>query len=278
MKTIDGCPNICLEVIYRVLFHAAWLTLKVFGADRKRLDGEMGMTAILHSWGQNLCQHVHLHCLVPGGALSHDHDQWHPVKSTYLFPVKALSRVYRAKLVSGLRLAWQEDQLSRVTIDDVNAILDHLMMKDWCVYSKATLHRAETVVKYLSRYTYRIAISNQRLLTMDDQKVVFRWHDYRDGKDKSMFLIGEEFVRRYLLHVLPKGLMRIRHFGFLANRCREKKRAQIRQRLQQPPQILRKDSSTDKTVPFTIVCRCPKCHKNTLRIHYEIAPKRLTGG
>ena len=113
---------------------------------------------------------------------------------------------------------------------------------------------------------------------MDDHEVAFRWHDYRDGKYKSMFLNGEEFVRRYLLHVLPKGLMRIRHFGFLANRCREKKLAQIRYRLQQPPQTLRQDASADKTVPPTTGCRCPKCHKNTLRIHYEIAPKRLTGG
>ena len=114
-------------------------------------------------------------------------------------------------MVSGLRQAWQAQQLTRVTRDDVDVKLNGLMAKEWVVYSKATLQHAKTVVKYLSRYTHKIAISNQRLLAMDEQQVVLRWHDYHDGKDKSLPLAGEEFVRRFLLHVLPKGLMRIRH-------------------------------------------------------------------
>ena len=272
---LNGWVQLHPEVIYRVLFHSVWLTLKAFGADKKRLNGEVGMTAVLHSWGQNLCQHVHLHCVLPGGALSHDQAQWHPAKSTYLFPIKALSRMYRAKMVSGLRRAWQTDQLSHITHDDVDAMLDQLMAKNWVVYSKATLRHANTVVKYLSRYTYRIAISNQRLLAMDEQHVAFRWHDYRDGNDKILSLPGEEFVRRFLLHVLPKGLMRIRHYGFLANRCRQQKLEWIRHHLQRPPQASSVVLSDKKATPLTSVCRCPKCHQFTLRARIEIAPKRF---
>jgi len=270
------------EVLYRVLFHAVWLTLKAFGADKKRLNGELGMTAVLHSWGQNLCQHVHLHCLLPGGALSHDQAQWHRAKSTYLFPVKALSRVYRAKMLSGLRRAWQENQLSRVTREDRETRLTRLMGKPWVVYSKATLHRAQSVVNYLSRYTHRIAISNQRLLSMDEQQVVFGWHDYRDGKHKSMALAGEEFVRRFLMHVLPKGLMRIRHYGFLANRCRQQKLDRIRHCLAQPAPAVEPNPKAQAmgqlSTPVTSACRCPNCHHNTLRVCDEIEAKRMARG
>lgn len=275
---LNGWVQLHPEVLYRVLFHAVWSTLKAFGADKKRLNGQMGMTAVLHSWGQNLGQHVHLHCLIPGGALSYDHRQWHPAKSTYLFPVKALSRVYRAKMVSGLRRAWQENQLSRVTGDNVDTLLNRLMGKAWEVYSKATLQHANTVVKYLSRYTHKIAISDQRLLAMDEQQVAFRWHDYRDGSDNPLSLPGEEFIRRFLLHVLPKGLMRIRHYGFLANRCRKERLEQIRHHVQRPLQEPRPLAADKKTVPPTTACRCPKCHQNTLRVCGEIAPKRFREG
>jgi len=273
---LNGWVQLHPEVIYRVLFHTAWSTLKAFGADKKRLHGELGMTGVLHSWGQNLSQHVHLHCLLPGGAFGQDDEQWHFAKSNYLFPVKALSRVFRGKMVSGLRRAWQAGELFRVTRDDVNAILNRLMAKDWCVYSKATLHRAQTVVKYLSQYTHKIAISNERLLGMDDDKVAFRMHDYRDGKDKSLSLPGHEFVRRILLHVLPKGLMRIRHYGFLANRSRQQKLPLIRHYLQQPTPEPCPTPQEHETRSVSKTCRCPKCHQDTLRVCYEIAPIRLT--
>ncbi len=191
--------------------------------------------------------------------------------------------MFRAKMVSGLRRAWQADQLSRVTRDDVDALLNGLMRKDWVVYSKATLHHAKTVVKYLSRYTHKIAISNQRLLALDDNHVVFRWHDYRDGKTKSMQLTGEEFIRRFLLHVLPNGLMRIRHYGFLANRGRAAKLKRIRhcvQGLAQQPQPPHSAAVNIDNAPMTPTthCRCPQCHQVALRVCYEIGPKRLTGG
>ncbi|NOZ53963.1 MAG: IS91 family transposase [Gammaproteobacteria bacterium] len=262
---LNGWVQLHPEVLYKLLFQAVWATLKKFGADPKRLHGQMGMTAILHSWGQNLFRHVHLHCLLPGGALSHDQGQWHAARSNYLFPVRALSRVFRAKMVSGLRRAWQADQLSRVTRDDVDALLNQLMRKGWVVYSKATLHHAKTVVKYLSRYTHKIATSNQRLLALDDKHVVFRWHDYRDGKTKSLQLAGEEFIRRFLLHVLPNGLMRIRH-------C-------VHDLAQppQPPRLAAVDRDNAPRAPTTH-CRCPQCHHVTLRVCYEIGPKRLTEG
>ena len=155
------------------------------------------------------------------------------------------------------------------------------MRKDWVVYSKATLHHAKTVVKYLSRYTHKIAVSNQRLLALDDKHVVFRWHDYRDGKTKSLQLTGEEFIRRFLLHVLPNGLMRIRHYGFLANRCRAAKLKRIRHCVydlaqeQQQPRSAAVDNAP--RIPTTR-CRCPQCHQVALRVCYEIGPKRLTEG
>lgn len=264
------------KLMYGLLFQCVWATLKTLGADPKRLNGELGMTAVLHTWGQNLSQHVHLHCLVPGGALSHDHTRWHPATSTYLFPVKVLSRLFRGKLVSALREAHRQGQLPAVTQDTITTTLDTLMAKDWVVYSKATLHQASTVVKYLSRYTYKIAISEQRLVAMDDTHVTFRWHDYRDDRDKPLRLGGEEFLRRFLQHVLPGGFMRIRHYGFLANRGREHKLQRIRQCL--AASTPRSPATHPAFTPLWIKDRCPTCRCGTLRVRYEIAPKRRTGG
>jgi predicted Zn-ribbon and HTH transcriptional regulator len=264
------------QVLYALVFQCAWATLKTLGADPKRLNGELGMTAVLHTWGQNLSQHVHLHCLIPGGALSHDHTQWHPAKSTYLFPVKVLSRLYRGKLVSALREAHRQRRLPSLTEDTVTATLDALMAKDWVVYSKATLHHATTVVKYLSRYTYKIAISEQRLIALDDTHVTFRWYDYRDSQNKCLRLRGEEFIRRFLQHVLPGGFMRIRHYGFLANRCREHKLHRIRQCL--ISSTSRSAPTRAASTPSWVKDRCPTCRAGTLHVRYEIAPKRRTGG
>lgn len=265
------------EVIYALLFQTVWATLTTLGADPKRLNGQLGMTAILHTWGQNLSQHVHLHCLVPGGALSQDGQQWHAARSTYLFPVNVMSRLFRGKMVSALRQAAQGGQFPALTGEAISATLDTLMAKAWVVYSKATLHHAKTVVKYLSRYTQRIALSEQRLMAMDDQQVTLRWHDYRDGKNKALRLAGEEFIRRFLQHVFPKGFMRIRHFGFLANCCRAQKCQQIHQCLQAGQQTC---SQRQKTVTMTSwpTNRCPCCRVGILRVRGEFAPQRLSGG
>jgi hypothetical protein len=165
---LNGWVQLHPKMIYALLFRCAWQTLKGFAADPKRLNGQLGMTGVLHTWGRNLSQHVHLHCLVPGGALSED-GQWHAAKSNYLFPVKALSRHFRGKLVSALRQAFQADQLHRIEAETVDPLLNALMRQDWVVFSKPCLQRTDSVIGYLARYSHRIAISDQRLQRLDDK-------------------------------------------------------------------------------------------------------------
>lgn len=274
--TLNGWVALHPEVIYRLLFQAAWITLKAFGQDPKRLGGELGMTAVLHTWGQNLSRHVHLHCLVPGGALGED-GTWKPAKSNYLFPVKALSRHFRGTMVRLLRESATAGELHRVTRpDEVSTTLDTLMSETWVVYTKACLSHTTTVVEYLARYSHRIAITNARVLALDDSGVTLRYKDYRDGdKHKLMHLDGEEFVRRLLLHFLPKGLMRIRHYGFLANRTREVKLGRIRQALAN--QSTAPTTGDAAEPPLEARIPCTKCKQGTLRVIGEIAPRRCDG-
>jgi hypothetical protein len=206
---LDGWVEVHPKEVYDLLFETVWATLSAFGANPKRLDGQLGMTAMLHTWGQTLVRHVHLHCLVPGGALSAGGD-WHPAKSTYLFPVRALSRHFRGGFVRRLRRAWEGGALPRVRDRfEVERVLKALMGADWVVYSKPCLSRTETVVDYLGRYSHRIALSDSRLLAFDGESVELSYKDYREGeRRKVMTLSGEELIRRFLLHVLPKGFMR----------------------------------------------------------------------
>jgi hypothetical protein len=194
--------------------------LSAFGADPKRLDGQMGMTAVLHTWGQTLVRHVHLHCLVPGGALSAA-GAWHPATSTYLFPVRALSRHFRGGYVSRLRQAYQDGRLPRIRDRaEVDRVLDALMATDWVVYSKPCLGRTDTVVEYLGRYSHRVALADRRIQDFDGESAQLSYKDYRDGdRRKVMTLTGEELLRRFLLHVLPKGFMRSR---WLCRECRRR--------------------------------------------------------
>lgn len=274
--TLNGWVQLHPEVIYRRLFQSAWQTLRRFGRDPKRLGGEMGMSAVLHTWGQNLSQHVHLHCLVPGGALDDD-GIWHEARSHYLFPVRALSRHFRGHLVSALRQAANAGELHRVTRPgEVDDRLNALMATEWVVYSKDCLEHTRTVVRYLARYTRRIAISNARILAVDDHQVTLRYKDYRDrDRHKQLVLSGEEFVRRFLLHVLPKGLMRVRHYGFLANRCRRRRLAQIRRALA----VVETAPDTDKVASdLEPTYTCPHCKQPTLRVIGVLTPRRLLRG
>ena len=267
------------ETLYRCLFESVWHTIKTFGHDPKRLNGTMGMTAVLHTWGQNLSQHVHLHCLIPGGALSHDHKHWQTAKSNYLFPIKALSRHFRGTMVSALRSAYRDGALHRLNVDDVSQCLDPLMHIEWVVYSKAYLKKADTIVRYLGRYTHKIAISDARIKDINATHVTFNYHDYRDGKDKCMPLQGEEFIRRFLLHVLPEGLMRIRHYGFLANRSRKQKYDIITTCLHaQQPATTEETSTTEHLRPaIPGRCPCPQCRRGHLRVVFEIPANPLPG-
>jgi hypothetical protein len=280
---LNGWVRLHPRCLYRLLFSSAWETLNTLGHDPKRLNGQLGMTAVLHTWGQNLNQHVHLHCLIPGGALDAA-QQWRSAKSSYLFPIRVVSRLFRGKLVSALREAVSQGELHRVTcLGEIDRILSTLMNKDWVVYAKPCLQKADTVVRYLARYTRKIAISEYRLLDVTDDTVSFRYQDYRDGQRKVMTLAGTEFLRRYLQHVLPHGFMRIRHYGWLANACRKKVLPMVRQAIAQQSDIC-VPSQTVETVSTTalidsfegIPCTC--CKTGLMRVCARLVPKQLEYG
>ncbi len=268
---LNGWVQLHPEVIYRLLFQCVWATLKAFGANPRHLGGELGASMMLHTWGQNLSQHVHLHCLVPGGALTEQGD-WNQSRSDYLFPVRALSRHFKGKMVSALRAADQNGDLDRITrADEVDKMLDKLMSIGWVVYSKACITRTETVIDYLGRYSHRIALSNSRLLGEKAGKVLLRYKDYRDGKNKVLRLTPEELIRRFLLHVLPRGLMRIRHYGFLANCCRKVKLSRIRAALQAGNEPSDGDNQVEQNNTVAQAAAfdgypCPKCKTGKLSV------------
>ena len=184
---LDTWVQLHPEILYRCLFQCVWHTIKTFGADPKRLNGQMGMSSILHTWGQNLYRHVHLHCLIPGGALSTtpSKDHWKKAKSSYLFPVRALSRHFRGAMVSALRQSYRAGDLDKLTSADVDQTLDKLMKKEWVVYSKSHLKKPETVVRYLGRYTRKIALTEGRLRGITDEHVMMDYKDYRDNQTKT---------------------------------------------------------------------------------------------
>jgi len=224
-------------------------------------------------------QHVHLHCLIPGGALSEDHTQWHPAKSNYLFPVKALSRHFRGAMVTSLRRAYRRGELHRLSQSSFDNCIATVMKKDWAIYSKAYLKKAETVVRYLSRYTHKIAISDSRIKAIQGSQVTFAYKDSRDNKRKIMSLDGIEFIRRFLLHVLPQGLMRIRHYGLLSNRTRQLNHHIIKACLPSsvsPLPLPNKDDAARIETPclmMTPLILCPKCQVGHLQVWFEIPPK-----
>lgn len=204
------------EVIYNLLFRAASETLTELARDR--LGVQIGSIAVLHTWGQNLLDHPHLHCIVSGGGLSG--DRWVPSKRRFLFPVKVLSRLFRGKFLSFLKKAYEGGNLQGV--DQFTTLLNALYAKEWVVYAKPPFNGPETVLAYLGRYTHRIAITNHRILGMDEGRVSFSWKDYADGNTKKIMTLDVfEFIRRFLLHVLPPGFVKIRHVGFLSNRNRK---------------------------------------------------------
>lgn len=265
--------------LYTLLFQAIWQTLSKFSNTHKRLKGQLGVTCVLHTWGQNMQKHIHVHCLIPGAALKDDHNSVETTQSDYLYPINALKKVFRGKMVSLIRQAYQQGKLSRITRNnEINSILNTVMRKTWSVYIKPYLKNPETVVKYLSRYTYRIAISNYRLIKVDKQSVTFRWKDYSDNnRKKTMKLDGVEFLRRFLMHVLPNGFMRIRHFGFLANCIRQARVVLIRQLLALTGQLLQKNQTTQKQKSNSSnkSCICPVCHKKTMQSRQSLfSPKR----
>jgi hypothetical protein len=243
------------RLIYTLLFRATAATLSTFAHDPRHLGGELGVTAVLHTWGQTLTQHIHLHCIVTGGALAVDGSRWIPAKPGFLFPVRALAQVFRAKYLEALdravaagTLALPDSLSAPGTFD---AWLALLRQQAWVVYAKPPFAGPEQVLQYLGRYTHRVALSNDRLVGLQDGVVRFRWKDYSDGdRVKIMALPAEEFIRRFLLHIVPERFVRIRHFGFLANRAREAKLERCRQLLGQP---LPPPAPTGESVPALLL-------------------------
>jgi hypothetical protein len=217
-------------LLYDLLFKAVSETLLAFGQDTKRLGGELGAILVLHTWGQNLSFHPHLHCIVPGGALTKD-SRWIAAKSNYLFPVRAMAKHFRANYLRKLQEYYAKNKLAfhgeseRYALPiEFNRLKETLWQKDWVAYAKQPFAGPQQIIQYLSNYTHRIAISNHRLISCEDGKVSFKWRDYADkNKTKVMTLSADEFIRRYLQHVLPLGFTRIRQIGFLANRHKAEK-------------------------------------------------------
>jgi hypothetical protein len=216
------------KVIYDLLFRASAETLLEVARDPRHLGAELGFFTVLHTWSQKLGLHPHVHCVIPAGGLSPDHTHWVKSRSRFFLSIKVLRRVFRGKFVAGLQRAFQEGQLyfhGEMTLlaqpKIFAAWLRPLFRKDWVVYSKPPFGGPEYVLQYLGRYTHRVAISNHRLVSFAEGKVTFRWRDSAHNNEQKLLTLSlDEFLRRFLLHVLPKGFVRIRNFGFLANRRR----------------------------------------------------------
>jgi len=216
------------KVIYDLLFHASAETLLEIAHDPRHLGAEIGFFSVLHTWNQRLQHHPHVHCVLPAGGLAPDHSRWISSRRSFFLPIKVLSRLFRGKFVAGLRSAFLTGTLQfhgrLLPLAEPRAFaawLRVLFRHDWVVYSKRPFGGPENVLRYLGAYTHRVAISNRRLVALAEKDVTFRWRDSAHGnKKRSMTLPVEEFLRRFLLHVLPKGFVRIRNFGFLANRQR----------------------------------------------------------
>jgi hypothetical protein len=222
------------EVIYGILFRAAAQTLQTIAADPRHLGAEIGLIAVLHTWGQNLHHHPHVHCIVPGGGPAPDGQRWVACRPGFFLPVHVLSKWYRRRFLEALKDAYRTGGL--VGVGDPGAFarhLDALSRIDWVVYAKPPFGGPTTVLEYLGRYTHRVAMANSRLIEDRDGSIRFRWKDYRHhGRSKVMTLTADEFIRRFLLHTLPDGFHRIRHYGFLANGQRCAKLALCRQLLE----------------------------------------------
>lgn len=273
------------EVLYALLFQCANETLTQLATDKKYLGARLGLTVLLHTWGQNLMDHPHLHCIVPGGGLSMDGLKWVHSRKKFFLPVKVLSQVFRGKFLHHLKALFKAGelifpgQIAHLQESVVfHELLKGLYEKEWIVYCKPPFKSPGLVIRYLGRYTHRIAISNQRIISTDNGQVSFRWKDYRDGsKEKIMTLQAEEFIRRFLMHVLPERFVKIRHYGFLSNRNRKTLLAVCRMltgtkenpdtRKLTTQQLILKLTGVDIT-------RCPECGAHAMR---RIPPKYWRG-
>jgi predicted Zn-ribbon and HTH transcriptional regulator len=258
------------KILLALLFKAVSETLLEFG--QSRLGGTMGIIAVLHTWDQTLKDHFHLHCLVPAGALSVDHSRWIGARPNFLFPVTALSQVFRGKFLALLQQACDKGKIPPAT-NEIKAS----RQKSWVVYAKKPFGSPQTVLDYLGRYTHRVALSNDRILKIENGKVLLSYRDRKEGDQKKIITLdAHEFIRRFLLHVLPDGFMRIRHFGFLANRSKKQALAQCRKLLKLDPALpeIPKQSAKDLLLKLSGIdlSRCPSCQKGTMIVVAELPP------
>ena len=274
------------RVIYDLLFRATSETLLEIAADPKRLGAGIGFFCVLHTWGQTLQHHPHLHCVVPGGGLSADHTRWVACRKGFFLPVKVLSRLFRGKFIAYLSKAREDNQLTYAgllshlaEVNEFNSWLRELWQVEWVVYAKPPFGGPPQVLKYLARYTHRVAISNGRLLELNDGRVTFSYKDYAAISEiKTMTLETQEFARRFLLHVLPRGFVRVRYYGFLANCCRTEKLAICRRLLSEekpepasgaavPQDDLQHDSAIVRTI-------CPHCGNGKMNIIEKLSAEK----
>jgi hypothetical protein len=279
------------RLLYGLLFRSAAETLLTIAADPKHLGARIGFTAVLHTWGQTLLHHPHVHCVMPAGGLSGDGGsplddvRWIAAREHFFLPVRVLSRLFRGKYLAylgeayraqGLVLAGRLDHLAEAAA--WRAFVDELRQTDWVVYAKPPFGSPELVLKYLARYTHRVAISNRRLLSLDGGIVGFRYKDYRKGRaDRVMRLSAVEFIRRFLLHVLPRRFVRIRHYGLLANRRRKDNLAMCRRLLATRTDETRPDqlpSPARTEAPSPPPDRCPRCERGRMVLVAELPPSR----
>jgi hypothetical protein len=255
--------------IYGVLFKATAETLITIAADPKHLGARIGLTAVLHTWGSALTHHPHVHCIVPGGGISPAGDSWISCRPGFFLPVRVLSRLFRRLFLEKLEAAHEARQLQffgeharLLDHDEFTAYLAPLRKVEWVVYAKPPFAGPQSVLDYLSRYTHRVAISNSRLISLDNNGVTFKWKDYRTKAQNpwtTMTLTAGEFIRRFLIHVLPSGFHRIRHYGLFANGGRAENLARARELLDLPAQQDETEPATDADEAPSLAQPCPCC-------------------
>ena len=278
------------EVIYDLLFRCASETLLEIAADPKHLGARLGILAVLHTWGQTLVLHPHLHCIVPGGGPALDGKRWVTASERFLLPVRVLAPVFRGKFLAGLKRLYQEGRLSLSggagELRDpfvFHNLLDRLYQKFWWVYSKPPFGGPEEVLKYLARYTHRVALSNHRLVRLEDDQVTFTYKDYaQEGRVRQMTLPAEEFIRRFLLHILPHRFVRIRYYGLLANRHRDRELERCRVLLGAAPPVPELEKHEDWQAVFLRVTGrdptlCAECGRGHLRLVRELPAVAAAG-
>jgi predicted Zn-ribbon and HTH transcriptional regulator len=280
------------RLLYGQLFRSAAQTLQAFAGDpRYGLGGQLGFTAVLHTWDQKLLYHVHLHCVIAGGALAFDGSRWLAARPRYLFPVRALSRAFRGHFLQALHQAFANAELAfpgrlAALAEPVPfaRFIELLAAKDWVVYSQPPFGGADKVLEYLSRYTHRVAISNRRLLDITDGKVTFEYRDRRDSNRlKALTVTAAEFLRRFLQHVTPPGLCRIRHYGFLSNRNKDQQLPRCRALLGQAPEVQASPEAPRDPVALVLrfmgfdVSRCPSCQQGTMIAVERLSPAPRSG-